>query len=412
MVDPKKNRYIYLSLSIFCALAASILVYFAFLRFTGIGDVLRTASRILAPFIYGAVLSYLLRPACNLIDRTARRLLPPQAKKLATPIAVFGSLVFGAAIVYAVIIMIVPQMVSSIVTIWNAVPGRINQLIEWANVYFGENEELVEFLDARAEQFYNETYKWVQQNVVPQATNIVNGVGMSVYRIFMFLYNTLIGIIVAVYLLSDRRKFYYQGKLIIRSALPDRWAEKVLAEIRFIDNKFNGFINGKIVDSAIIGLLCYIGCIVLDIPSPILVSAIIGVTNVIPFFGPFIGAVPATLLILIANPMKALWFVIFVIVLQQVDGNIIGPKILGNSTGLSGFWVMFAIILFGGVFGIPGMVVGVPIFAVGYDVVKRIVRKGLKKKEKLELWEQYRVEFPSGDEEHWKVDETSENMES
>lgn len=412
MVDPRKNRYIYLSLSIFCALAAAIVVYFALLRFTGIGDVLRTASRILAPFIYGMVLSYLLRPACNLIERTARRLLPPQAKKLATPIAVFGSLIFGAAIVYAVIIMIVPQMASSIVTIWNAVPGRINQLVDWANVYFGENEELVEFLDARAEQVYNETYKWVQQNVVPQATNIVNGVGMSVYRIFMFLYNTLIGIIVAVYLLSDRRKFYYQGKLIIRSALPEKWSEKVLAEIRFIDNKFNGFINGKIVDSAIIGLLCYIGCIVLDIPSPILVSAIIGVTNVIPFFGPFIGAVPATLLILIADPMKALWFIIFVIVLQQVDGNIIGPKILGSSTGLSGFWVMFAIILFGGVFGIPGMVVGVPIFAVGYDVIKRIVHKGLKKKEKLELWEQYRAEFPSGDEEHWETDKSFEDMES
>lgn len=412
MIDPRKDRYIYLSMSIFCALAAAIVVYFALLRFTGIGEVLRTTTRILAPFIYGTVLSYLLRPACNLIERTARRLLPPTARKLATPIAVFGSLIFGAAIVYAVIIMIVPQMVSSIVTIWNAVPGRINQLVDWANVYFGENEKLVEFLDARAEQFYNETYRWVQQNVVPQATNIVNGVGMSVYRIFMFLYNTLIGTIVAVYLLSDRRKFYYQGKLIIRSALPDKWAEKVLAEIRFIDNKFNGFINGKIVDSAIIGLLCYIGCIVLDIPSPILVSAIIGVTNVIPFFGPFIGAVPATLLILIANPMKALWFIIFVIVLQQVDGNIIGPKILGNSTGLSGFWVMFAIILFGGVFGIPGMVVGVPIFAVGYDVIKRIVHKGLKKKEKMELWEQYRAEFPSGDEEHWEVDKLSEDMEN
>lgn len=412
MIDPRKDRYIYLSMSIFCALAAAIVVYFALLRFTGIGEVLRTTTRILAPFIYGMVLSYLLRPACNLIERTARRLLPPTARKLATPIAVFGSLIFGAAIVYAVIIMIVPQMVSSIVTIWNAVPGRINQLVDWANVYFAENEKLVEFLDARAEQFYNETYRWVQQNVVPQATNIVNGVGMSVYRIFMFLYNTLIGTIVAVYLLSDRRKFYYQGKLIIRSALPDKWAEKVLAEIRFIDNKFNGFINGKIVDSAIIGLLCYIGCIVLDIPSPILVSAIIGVTNVIPFFGPFIGAVPATLLILIANPMKALWFIIFVIVLQQVDGNIIGPKILGNSTGLSGFWVMFAIILFGGVFGIPGMVVGVPIFAVGYDVIKRIVHKGLKKKEKMELWEQYRAEFPSGDEEHWEVDKLSEDMEN
>lgn len=404
MVDPRKKRYIYLSLSLFSAICASIAVYFLVLRFDGLSAIFKTLNGILAPFIYGAVLSYLLRPCCNLAERTFHKVLPKSAARFATPLAVLVSLLFGAAVIYAVIIMIVPQMVASIMAIWNALPGRINQLVEWANVYFGENEELVEFLDARAEQFYNELYKWVQLHIVPHATNIVNGVGMSLYRVIRFLYNTLIGTIVACYLLSDRRKFYHQGVLVIRALLSEGWAEMLLAEIRFVDKKFNGFITGKILDSTIIGFLCYFGCAVLDIPSPVLVAAIIGVTNVIPFFGPFIGAVPATLLILIANPIKALWFIIFVLVLQQVDGNIIGPKILGGSTGLSGIWVMFSVILFGGLFGVAGMVVGIPIFAVIYDLAKRLVHRGLKRKEKMELWEHYRAVFPTDEIENWDDD--------
>lgn len=405
MLDPRKNRYLYLSLSLFCALSACIFLYFLVLRMQGIGSVLASVTRILAPFIYGAVLSYLLRPTCNASERFFKTYLPASSRRYAGALAVLVSMLAGFIVVYAVIIMIVPQLVTSVVTIWNALPDRINQAVDWANKSFGENEQLVEFLDARADQFYKELYKWVQENVVPQASNIVNGVGMSVYRVFLFLYNTLVGIIVAVYLLSDRRKFARQGTLIIRSSLSEKWAELVLGEVRFIDNKFNGFITGKLVDSTIIGFLCYFGCAILRIPSPVLVAAIIGVTNVIPFFGPFIGAVPATLLILITDPMKALWFVIFVLVLQQVDGNIIGPKILGESTGLSGFWVMFAIILFGGIWGVAGMVVGIPLFAVLYNVVKRLVHRGLKRKDKLELWDQYRADYPAEEEEIWFEEE-------
>ena len=139
------------------------------------------------------------------------------------------------------------------------------------------------------------------------------------------------------------------------------------------------------MDSAIIGVLCYIVCAIVKFPSALLVSVIIGVTNVIPFFGPFIGAVPATLLILIQNPIKALWFVLFILILQQIDGNIIGPKILGNSTGLSSFWVLFAILLFGGLWGFVGMIIGVPLFAVIYDVVKKLVIHGLCRNDELEM---------------------------
>ena len=156
---------------------------------------------------------------------------------------------------------------------------------------------------------------------------------------------------------------------------------------------FGGFIEGKLVDSAIIGVLCYIGCSIFKFPNALLVSAIVGVTNVIPFFGPFLGAIPATLLILIENPIKALWFVLFVVILQQIDGNIIGPKILGDHTGVSSFWVLFSILLFGGLWGLVGMIIAVPLFAVIYDILKKLVIRGLKRNGCAELLDHYAREF-------------------
>ena len=209
-----------------------------------------------------------------------------------------------------------------------------------------------------------------------------------------FLYNLLIGLIVAVYLLSSRKKFARQGVLIIRSAFPSHWADMLLEEIQFVDRMFGGFIDGKILDCAIIGVLCYIGCLILKFPNALLISAIVGITNIIPFFGPFIGAIPSAFLILIESPIKAVWFALFILALQQLDGNVIGPKILGDRTGLSSFWVLFAIILCSGLWGVAGMVIAVPLFAVVYDTAKRLVRRGLVKKEQVEIWEQYKADYP------------------
>ena len=222
---------------------------------------------------------------------------------------------------------------------------------------------------------------------------LVSGVGSSVWKVLTFLYNMLIGMFVAAYLLGSRKKFARQGVLVIRSVFKPRWADLVLEEIAYIDRIFAGFIDGKIVDSAIIGVLCYVGCVIFKFPNPLLVAAIVGVTNVIPFFGPFLGAIPATILILIENPMKAVWFAVFVLGLQQLDGNVIGPKILGEHTGVSSFWVLFSIILFGGLWGVAGMIVAVPLFAVLYDLTKRFVRVGLRKNGCAELMENYNKDY-------------------
>lgn len=397
MKDPVKRRYVYLMLSIFGGIGLSVVLFFVVYRFRGVGDALNKLGSILAPFAYGGVVAYLLRPMCNLYEGLFQKYLPKKLKKLSNGLAVGLSMISGLLIVYALIIMIAPQLFSSIQTLWLSLPDKISKLYSWAMATFGENEKLVSLFNTVYNTVNTDLQNWADNTLAPYVSSvvsIVSGVGSSVWKVLMFLYNLLVGLIVAVYLLFSRKKFARQSVLIIRSALKPKWAELLLDEVAFIDRMFGGFIDGKILDSAIIGVLCYIGCTIFRFPNALLVSAVVGITNVIPFFGPIIGAVPSTLLILIESPIKALWFVVFVLALQQLDGNVIGPKILGDRTGLSSFWVLFTIILFGGLWGVFGMVIGVPLFAVIYDTVKKLVRRGLDKKGQIEIWEQYKADYP------------------
>lgn len=394
MLDPKKKRYLYMMLSGFGAISLSLLLFLLLDRMESIGSVLKNISDILAPFVYGGVVAYLLRPLCNHYEHFFQSFLPAKLKKISGTLAVGLSLISGILIVYALIIMIAPQLYDSIRSLWNSLPDKVEQFLNWAIATFGENEEILHLFDTGFDIIYAELEKWIQSTLMPYVTDIVSGVGSSVWKILKFVYNLLIGLIVAVYLLASRKKFARQSVMLVRSTLKPKWADLFLEEVAFVDKMFGGFIDGKIVDSAIIGVLCYIGCLIFKFPNPLLVSAIVGITNVIPFFGPFIGAVPSTLLILIESPIKALWFVLFVLVLQQLDGNIIGPAILGDRTGVSSFWVLFSIILFGGLWGVVGMVIGVPLFAVIYDSIKKLVYRGLDKNGRIEIWEQYKAEYP------------------
>ena len=384
-----RGRYFYSMLAGFGAISLSIIFFFFLYRFKGIEDALDNITNILMPFIYGSIIAYLLRPACNWYDATLTDLLPAKMRKLANPLAVTLSMLTGFLVVYLLIIMILPELFTSIQNIWVTIPDRVYAFLDWATVTFGEDEELYHMVESAYNTLYTSIDTWANNTMVPYVTNIVSGVGQSVLKVLNFLLDFLIGIIVAVYLLLSRKKFAKQAVMLVRSAMKPKWAQIVLDEVAFIDKMFGGFIDGKIVDSAIIGVLCYFGCMIFKFPNPLLVSAIVGVTNVIPFFGPFIGAVPATLLIMLENPIKGLWFILFVFGLQQLDGNVIGPKILGDKTGLSSFWVLFGIILFGGLWGLVGMVVAVPLVAVLYDLIKKMVHRGLKKNECIEVWDEY-----------------------
>ena len=326
------------------------------------------------------------------------RHLPEKLRKFSPPAAVVGSIVTLLLIVYALCAMIFPQVYDSVVSLGKTIPSRLESFILWAETTFGESETmdtLFDFFNTSYEKIYQQVDAWIRNDLFPQITTLVSSVSSSVFAVLRSLYNLIIGLIVAVYVLSSRKRFARQSTLIVRSVLSEKWADAVLEEVALMDRMFGGFIDGKILDSLIIGVLCYLGCWILRIPNTLLISVFVGITNIIPFFGPLIGAVPSTLLILIESPIKAVWFVIFVIVLQQLDGNVIGPRILGNKIGISGFWVMFAIIFFGGIWGVMGMVIGVPLFAVIYDLVRKLVKLGLRKKGKSELWDKYVADYPN-----------------
>ena len=397
MMDKKPHikPYLYGMLAGFGAIALSILFFFLIYRFQGFGNAISKVTGILMPFIYGAVIAYLLKPVCNTVENFLRRLLPEKMGSTANMLAVAFSLLFGILVVYALFMMIVPQLVTSVTTLYYTAQNNIRDFVDWASKQeiIASNEQLLDFIKTSYNKLQANLEKWVKETLLPSMQSILSGAAVGVMSFVTFLKNFVIGLIVSVYLLASRKKFGQQGKLILYSLVKPRWADLFLEEICYADKMFGGFINGKILDSAIIGVLCYIACLIFKFPSALLVSVIIGVTNVIPFFGPFIGAIPATLLILIQNPIKALWFVLFVLVLQQVDGNIIGPKILGNTTGLSSFWVLFAILLFGGLWGFVGMIIGVPLFAVIYDVIKKLVFHGLKRNEELEMVTTYHDHF-------------------
>ena len=369
---PHIKPYLYGMLAGSGAIALSIIFFFLIYRFDGFGSAISTLTGILMPFIYGAVIAYLLKPVCNTIENFLRRFIPERMKSLISALSIALTILLGLLIIYALCMMIIPQLITSVTSLYYTAQRNIARFVQWANhvEFIESNQQIMDLLNNAYDTLNTSVDNLVKTKLLPSMQNILSGAAIGVLSVVTWAKNLVIGIIVAVYMLASRKRFVQQAKLVLYSVFKPVWAGRIIEEIQYADKMFGGFINGKIMD-----------------------SAIIGVTNVIPFFGPFIGAIPATLLILIQNPIKALWFVLFVLVLQQLDGNIIGPKILGNTTGLSSFWVLFAILLFGGLWGFVGMIVGVPLFAVIYDVIKKLVIHGLKRHEELELLSAYHDRF-------------------
>lgn len=373
-----KKHYIVLMLTFFGAAVLSIIVFFIIFRFEGFKEGVSGLVGILNPMIYGAAIAYLLKPMCNFYERKLIEKLSEKRKGTANVLAVIGSMATALIIVYLMLMIIVPQVVSSVSKLIIIIPEKLEQASTWIDEIVAEDSVYSSYIKTVYDEISAVVKEWLD-NIGPNITTILEGVGEHLWNSVMFFKNMFIGVIVAVYLLISRRKFARQGRMLLYSIVKTKWADMIMGELKYADNMFVGFINGKILDSAIIGVICYICSMILKFPNAMLVSVIVGATNIIPFFGPFIGAVPAALLIFIDSPIQALWFILFVIVLQQVDGNIIGPKILGNTTGLSSFWVLFSILVFGGLWGFVGMIIGVPLFAVIYDVGRKLVLYGLRR---------------------------------
>ena len=382
------RKYLYWGITAFCVIAAAILFYMALRFLPDLRRALGKLLKILSPFIWGFVITYLIAPLMRLLERSVfgplcRRLFAKSKKsdgsKLARGLAVLVSELTMVAVLTALVYLILPQLYSSIETIVKNGPDYLRDLSAWVTGLLDNHPEITKYVQEALNTLNTDIMSWVSNKLLPGVGNLVTSLIEGGYVVVQGVYNLLIGIIVSIYLLSDLEHFTAALRKLNYSWFSLETAEKVREAVEFTDRTFMGFISGKLLDSAIIGLICYIVCAILNMPYALLVSAIVGVTNVIPFFGPFIGAVPCAFIILMIDPFKCLIFIIFIIILQQIDGNIIGPKIMGSAIGITGFWVLFAIVVGAGLFGFPGMLLGVPVFVVIYTFLNYRVESRLKK---------------------------------
>jgi predicted PurR-regulated permease PerM len=372
----------------FLVIAASIVFYFALLRLSALRGVLELMLDVLVPIVYGLSIAYLLNPIVKVVDRYFKPYLDKKKPascernaKLSRAAGITVAITLLLVIVFTLFNMMIPELYRSIRSMILTVPTQLNQLVEQIEQLNFKHTTINQFANTMIVEATEYIQSWMRTDLLSQINVVMSNVTVGVINVVSGLMDLLIGIIVSVYVLSDKEKFSGQCKKLVYATFKTSHANMILHLTIKSNRIFGGFIIGKIIDSAIIGVLCFLGLSILNMPYTLLVSVIVGVTNVIPFFGPYIGAVPSTILIMLSDPKKGLYFLIFVIILQQLDGNVIGPKILGNSTGLSPFWVMFAILLGGGMFGIPGMILGVPTFAVIYYICTMIVEHKLEKKQ-------------------------------
>lgn len=395
MKNPRFKNYMYWGTTALAVIALSVAFGFFLSRFELVSGALGKIASILMPIIYGAVLAYLMLPIYNKTRSYTNQKLgkavkdPSITDRIAKGIATLVSLIVLVVIVAGLFRMIIPEIYKSILRLQESIGEYINNLTMWMNKLFEDNQDFEQFVMPYYEQGVAEFQKWLTEKLVPNMSMIIGQLSTGLLSVVTVVKNILIGVIVMVYFLNIKDTLSAQSKKIVYSILKLKDANRLVSEVRFAHGIFGGFITGKLLDSLIIGIMCFFAMQFMGMPYVLLISVIIGVTNVIPFFGPFIGAVPSAFLILMISPMKCLYFLIFILVLQQFDGNILGPKILGDSTGLPSFWVLFSILLFGGLLGFVGMIIGVPAFAVIYRLVSVYVSNNLKKKDLSPRTEDY-----------------------
>lgn len=381
------KKYVQIGLIAFFVISANILLYFFIDRFSGFGTWFSTFFTIISPILYGLIFAFLMTPILNFFEK---KLIMPmfikskggieRHKKIIRCISIIITIIVVISFFYGFFALVIPQIIGSIRSIVDMFPTYIKNFENWANELLDSNPTLVKYANSAIDKYSVEIDKFLNDNVLGQMDVMVKNVSMGLIGFIKALWNIIIGFIISIYVLGSKETFAGQSKKAAFAMFKRSNANSIIEGARFINKTFIGFISGKIVDSIIIGCLCFIETSIIGTPYALLVSVIVGVTNIIPFFGPYIGAIPSTLLILLIDPIQALYFVIFVLILQQLDGNVIGPKILGDSTGLSGFWVIFSITLFGGLFGVLGMIIGVPICAILYAGVRLLFNRSLKKK--------------------------------
>ena len=382
--NENKSLFFKFSASAFGVVLAIALILLLVFKFPMVSDFFSNILTVLQPIIVGLFIAYILSPMCSWYSRGVEKFLTKHSKKkkdfskLAKYSGVTLSLISFVLILFFLVYLIIPSFVKSISVFLNDLPAQWNKVTAWYEDITNDGGWLKGAYDSLPENLKVSVFDkisiqtfidFVQGNL----GNILTGIYSGVVNVVTFVVNFVVGIIVAAYALSNKDKFKFQTKKILFASFSKGKFDFIVDVIKKGNEIFINFINGKLISAAIVGVVCFIGVTLLKLPYPMLITVIIAVTDLIPIFGPYIGAIPCAVLILLSSPIKCIYFVIFIIILQLVEGNIIAPKILGDSTGLSAFWVIFAILVGGGLFGFGGILLGVPTFAVVYYIFKRII---------------------------------------
>lgn len=382
MKEKLENKYIAWGLTLFGVFAALILLFFAIYRWNYIIGFFDTIITIIMPIIYGLVIAYLMNPVVNFFEKKvfndlSKKVLKKKNDrvKLSRALSITTSTIIFLGLLITCISFLIPEILKSLEMLVLNINTYLSNSKEMLINLFGGSESISIFINDNYSKFSLFLSEWLNEGMF---NDIMTTLGNSIFGTLKFLYNLIIGYIISIYILNDKEKFKAQLKKILYTCFSRERVNIILENTRYTDKVFGGFFAGKLIDSLIIGILCFIGMIIFDMPYALIVAVIVGITNIIPYFGPFIGAIPSAFLILLVDPGKCITFLIFIFILQQFDGNILGPKILGSKTGLSSFWVLCSLLLFGGLFGMVGMILGVPIFSIFYSFINGVLKRKLK----------------------------------
>lgn len=396
MKDDKYAHYIYTGITAGCVIGVSIIIYFIFREFSVVQSMVAKIFSILSPILYGAVMAFLMSPVYNKLNEKMsvffkkifkkQKMVFTLSKTISTVVCVFLVIL----IVFSLIMMLIPQLIISVKEMAASMPKNLENLYAAIEKAAKDNPDLESFILDNYYAMIERFNSFIASSVLPNINKYIWNFSSGIISVVKIIFSFIIGIMVMIYLLNIKSSLAAQGKKMAYAFLSLNAANRLIGEVRYIKAVFSQFIVGKIIDSFIIGIINYIAMSIFKMPYALLISAIVGVTNVIPFFGPFIGAIPSAFIILLISPIQSLQFSVWILILQQIDGNIIGPKILGQTTGLSSFWILFSIILFGGLFGVLGMIIGVPTLAVVYRFLSGKTNEALIKKElpqdTMEYW--------------------------
>ena len=382
----KNEIYFKWGITAVSVIVIALVISLIFSKLGIIASALKTIVSTVSSVLYGVVMAFLMAPVYDSISAWVAEIISSffpnwkKSGKWAKFIATLACLIILIFVIFALIMMIIPELVNSITNVIGYAPDGMSNLENWLKDILNKNPDLEKLVIGNYQDISERVSDIATTNVLPNVNTYIKNLSSGVINALGVVVNIIIGMMVMMYLLNMKTTLSSQAKKIVYSMAGVKIGNEIVTEARYIKNMFEKFIVGKIIDSIIIGIINYFFMVIIHMPYALLISVVVGVTNVIPFFGPFIGAIPSIVLLLLVSPFTALQFAVWILVLQQVDGNIIGPKILGQTTGLPSFWVLFSILLFGGLFGIVGMIIAVPTWAIIYRTISRVSEHFLRKK--------------------------------